>query len=134
MTNEDLIISLQKQTRKDITDLAKSVSRTNSKVAANGVKLDSVLEYNKKCDGRLGELEEWKATHSGVAIGLSRKASRFNSKTALICTIGATVIAFAGLWFSVVSPALEVKAGIIEKIETTDLKYQELMEALDSLK
>ncbi len=134
MTNEELIISLQKQTRKDITSLAKSVSRTNSRVAANGVKLDSVIEYNKKCDGRLGDIEEWKAGHAGFAAGRDKKVGVFNAKTTLICTVCGVIIAFAGLWFSYVQPALEVSASVLEKVETTDLKYQELMNALKALK
>ncbi len=134
MTNEELIISLQKQTRKDITDLAKSVSRTNSRVAANGVKMDSVIKYNIRCDGRLGDIEEWKASHSGYAAGKEKKAGVFNAKTTLICTIGGVIIAFAGLWFSYVQPALEVSASVLDKVEATDSKYQEVLSALKALK
>lgn len=120
MTNEELIISLQKQTRKDITSLAKSVSRTNSRVAANGVKLDSVIEYNKKCDGRLGDLEEWKATNVGFTAGRDKKAGVFNNKVTLTCTVLGIALGIAGFWYSIVSPALEVKAEVIERLESIE--------------
>ena len=124
MTNEELIISLQHQTRKEIGSLSKSMSRTNARVAANGVKLDVVIDYNQKCDERLGELEEWKAGHVGFAAGKSRKSKVFGSNVTLICVVGTMLIAFASLWFTYVSPTLAA----------TDQKYEAVLDALESLK
>ncbi len=134
MDKEEIIITLVTQVRDDVTDLAKSVSRNNAKVFSNGTKLDSVIKYNKKCDERLGDLEEWQAGHKGFAAGRDKKAGVFNSKTTLFCTIGGFVLAAAGLWFSLVQPALEVNASILAKVEVIEEKYQEASDALKALK
>ncbi len=131
---EEIIITLVTQVRDDVTDLSKSVARNNAKVVSNGTKLDSVIRYNKKCDERLGELEEWQAGHKGFTAGRDKKAGVFNSKTTLICTIGGTIIALAGLWFSIVQPALEVNAGVLAKIEVIEERYQASVDSLEASK
>ncbi len=125
MTNEELIISLQKQTRKDITSLSRSVSRTNSRVAANGVKLDSVIEYNKRCDGRLGDLEEWTAGHKGFAAGIDKKVSVFHGKVTIIGTVVGILLGLTGFWFGVISPALTERTGVLDRIAVIEAQYQE---------
>lgn len=115
--SDEIVIRILTQVRDDVTSLAKSVARNNAKVISNGVKLDNVLSYNAKCNRRLGDLEEWKAGHVGFAAGKSRKASLFGSNVTLICTVGAVLIALAGFWFSIVSPALTVNADTVKAIK-----------------
>lgn len=134
MTEEQLIISLIKQVRDDVTGLSKSVGRNNSKVVSNGVKLDIMINYSEKCDERLTDLEDWKAGHVGFAAGKSRKASLFGSNTTLICTVGATLIALAGLWFTTIAPALSVSARVLDRVEIIEEKYQVASDVLESLK
>ncbi len=133
MDKEEIIITLVTQVRDDVTDLSKSVARSNAKIVSNGTKLDSVINYNKQCDERLDDLEEWSAGHKGFAAGRNKKASVFSSKTTLICTISGAVIALAGFWFSLVQPALEVSASVLEKIEVIEAKYLEVSDASKTL-
>lgn len=126
MEKEEIIIGLVEQIRDDVTDLSKSVARNNAKVLLNGVKLDNVLSYNAKCEKRLSKIEDWKAGHSGYAAGVSRGSSLFGSRVTLICTVGGFLLTLAGLWYVIVSPAINASASAINVIEAKFLALESL--------
>ncbi len=125
MEKEEIIITLITQVRDDVTDLSKSVARTNAKVVSNGTKLDSVIRYNKECEGRLGGLEEWKAGHTGFSAGRDKRVGVFHSKITIIGTVVGIVLGLAGFWYGVISPALNERTGVLDRIAFIEARYLE---------
>lgn len=125
MDKEEIIITLITQVRDDVTDLGKSVARTNAKVVSNGTKLDNVIKYNKRCDGRLGNLEEWKAGQTGFTAGRDKKVGVFHGKITIIGTIVGIVLGLTGFWFGIISPALTERTGVLDRIAVIEAQYLE---------
>ncbi len=125
MDKEEILITIVTQIRNDVTDLSKSVSRNNAKVVSNGTKLDSVIDYNKKCDERLGDIEEWKAGHAGYSAGKNKSIGILHSKVTLYCTLAGILLGIAGFWFTIISPALTERTGVLDRLAAIEVKYQE---------
>ncbi len=128
MTNEEanLLIELQKRTHSCVKNLDRDVKRNTALVVANGVKLDTAIDSNKKCDTRLTKIELWKATHTGEATGKVHKASRFNTKTTLICVVGVALLTLLGFWFTTVQPALNLSADMLSQFKAINGQLLEL--------
>ncbi len=122
-----ILIGVQRQTHTQVIELAKSVSRNNSLTVGNGVKLDTAIEYNKKCDERLSDVELWKAGHVGEGLGKTKLSNRIGVKITLVCTVGALFIAAAAFYFTSVKPTLDKSVDVINKIAFIEQKYQELL-------
>ena len=122
-----ILIGVQRQTHTQVIELAKSVSRNNSLVIGNGIKLDTAIEYNKECDKRLTEVELWKAGHVGEGLGKAKLTDRIGVKITLLCTVGALIIAGSAFYFAELKPALDKSTGVYNKIAAIEQKYQELL-------
>ena len=122
-----ILIGVQRQTHTQVIELAKSVSRNNSLVIGNGIKLDTAIEYNKECDKRLTVVELWRAGHDGEGVGKAKLSSKIGVKITLLCLVGTLFIAAAAFYFAELKPALNKSVGVYDKIAAIELKYQELL-------
>ncbi len=122
-----ILIDVQKQTHTQVVGLSKSVSRNNSLIVGNGVKLDNSIAYNKKCDIRLTSVELWKAGHVGEAVGKKSVFDRTGAKITLYCIVGTLIIAAAAFYLAELKPTLDKSMGIYNKISIIEQKYQELV-------
>ncbi len=127
MDKEEIIITLITQVRDDVTDLSKSVSRNNAKVVSNGTKLDSVIDYNKKCDERLGDIEDWKAGHTGYTAGKNKTIGIFQNKITLYCTLAGIILGIAGFWFTLISPVLTERTEVLDRLASIEARYSEVL-------
>ncbi len=134
MANEDkkyngtvgIIIEMQKETHSCIKQLQRDVTRNTAKTVANGVKLDGVIAGCKPCKVSMANMEIWKATHMGEAAGKVHKASRFNTKTRVICAIAGILLALLGFWFKIVQPAIDVNAEVLTNFKAINGQLLEL--------
>ncbi len=92
----------------------------------NGIKIETVIENCKPCRAQVANIEIWKATHTGEAAGKVHRASRFTTKTTVICAVGGILLALLGFWFSVVQPALDVSAEMLSEFKTINGQLSEL--------
>ncbi len=128
MENEEvkLIIELQKQTHSCVKTLQREVQRNSAMTVANGLKIGTVIENCKPCRAQVAEIELWKATHTGEATGKAHKASRFNTKTTLICVVGVALLTLLGFWFTTVQPAINLSADMLSEFKAINGQLLEL--------
>ncbi len=113
-----ILINTQQQTHGCVKDLGKDVKRNTALVVANGVKLDTAIEYNKECDKRLTGVEIWKAEHEGEEKGEEKRASKFNSKTTLLCIVGGFILSIIVFWFTTIRPSIDINTGLVFEIKS----------------
>ena len=112
-----ILINVQQQTHTCVKNLTKDVSRNSALTIANGVKLDTAIEYNKECDKRLKTVELWRASHTGEGAGKAKLHDKINVKITLLCTIGAFVIAGLAFYYTSVKPILDKNVVIVQKFQ-----------------
>ena len=112
-----ILINVQQQTHTCVKSLTKDVSRNSALTIANGVKLDTAIEYNKECDKRLKTVELWRASHTGEGAGKSKLHDKINVKITLLCTIGAFVIAGFAFYYTSIKPTLDKNMAIVQKFQ-----------------
>ncbi len=119
-----ILIDLHSAMRGELTELARSVSRANSKVTANYVKLLGIEKYNKECDERLGEVEIWKAGHIGYNKGTAVKTTKSISKITFIAGLTVAVFTIAGVIYSFLPQFNEtmIKGIVAEVVKESLLK------------
>ncbi len=115
-----ILINVQEQTHTCVKKLGDDLSRNSAKTVANGVKLDTAISYNEKCDKRLTKVELWKAKHTGEGVGKAKLHDRINVKITLLCTIGMFIIAGLAFYYTSIKPTLDKNTAIVQK-------YQELL-------
>ncbi len=121
-----LIIELQKQTHSCVKTLQKEVMRNSAMTVANGVKIGTVIANCRPCRQSVSDLELWKAGHIGEATGKAHKASRFNTKTTLICVVGVALLTLLGFWFTTVQPAINLSADMLSEFKAINGQLLEL--------
>ncbi len=128
MTNEEtnILLELQKQTHSCVKSLQREVQRNSAMTVANGLKIGTVIENCKPCRKSVAEIELWKATHTGEATGKAHKASRFNTKTTLICVVGVALLTLLGFWFTTIQPAINVSAEMLSEFKALNGQHLEL--------
>ncbi len=122
----NILMELQKETHSCIKDLQREIMRNSAMTVANGLKIGTAIENCIPCREKMAEIDLWKAGHIGEAAGKVHKASRFNTKTTLICTIGVTLLTLLGFWFTIVQPALNVSAEILSEFKAINGQFSEL--------
>ncbi len=121
-----LIIELQKQTHSCVKSLQREVQRNSAMTVSNGLKNGTVIANCQPCRQSVSELELWKAGHTGEATGKAHKASRFDSKTTLICVIGVALLTLLGFWFTVIQPMINVNAEMLSEFKSINGQHSEL--------
>ncbi len=128
MSNEEIkiFIELQKETHSCVKTLQREVMRNSAMTVANGLKIETVLEGCKPCKAKVADIELWKATHTGEAAGKVHRASRFTTKTRVICTVVGVLLALLGFWFTTVQPALNLSANVLAEFKAINGQLSEL--------
>ncbi len=63
------------------------MTRNSALTVANGVKIDGVLIFNKKCEGRMTKLELWRERHVGQGEGKEKLSTSIGAKITLYSVI-----------------------------------------------
>ncbi len=115
-----ILIDLHTSMRGELTELARSVGRGNSKITANHVKLIAIEKYNKDCNERLGEVEEWKAGH----IGFKKGEAKSVGKITFLAGLAVAVFTIAGVIYSFLPQLNEtmIKGIVAEVVKESLLK------------
>ncbi len=122
----EALIDLQRQTHSCVKALQRDVTKNTAKTVANGVKLDGVIKNCDPCRAKMANMEIWKAIHTGEATGKVHRASRFSTKTKLICMIGGTLLALLGFWFSTIQPAINASSESLAQFKAINGQLSEL--------
>lgn len=115
----------------DVIKCIKDVGKAHASIKINYVRLKNIDTYVVKCDDRLADLELWKAEHDGEVKGKKSKFDLFNTKTVLICTVGALIISALAFYYTSFKPTVEVTAGLIKKVDTISQNYEKVLSQLD---
>lgn len=119
-----ILIDLHSSMRGELTELARSVGRANSKITANYVKLTAIEKYNKDCNERLGEVEEWKAGHIGYGKGAAGSHAKSVTKITFLAGLAVAVFTIAGVIYSFLPQLNEtmIKGIVAEVVKESLLK------------
>ncbi len=115
----------------DVIQCIKEVGKANASIKINYLRLTKIDDYVVKCDDRLADLELSKARQEGKSEGKKSRFEMLNSKTVLICTVGALLISVLAFYFTSIKPTVEVTAGLIKKVDTISQNYERVLSQLD---
>ncbi len=102
-------------------------TRNSALTVSNGVKIDGILVFNKKCDSRMTKVELWRERHVGQGEGKEKLSDRLGAKITLYSVVGTLIIAGLAFYFAELKPKLDMSLGVVNKITAIEQKYQELL-------
>ncbi len=127
MENEEFL----KLIHTDVIRCIREVGRAQGFIKMNFNRIVKIDDYVVKCDGRLDDIENWKAEHKGFKEGKKSKFAVFTSKTTLLCTIGTLVLGACGFYYTNIKPAADVTAGLVKEVAAISQKFEAVVSSLE---